>query len=157
MPFSRRHLPNSTEARLAASLFLVEANSFEYHALWADHSHESLWPPYDQRLVKRAYDPVHWEQVCDGKMEMVGKLGNREVWVSFRWAWLDGQLIAFWEATSQLVDHKLVDAWLAKHFTGRYDNGHRPATCDAMNFGHCLSAIDEANAAAAKLQEKVAS
>ena len=37
----------------------------------------------------------------------------------------------------------MLDKWLDKYFTTKYDNNTRSATCDAMNFGHCLSAIRE--------------
>jgi hypothetical protein len=37
----------------------------------------------------------------------------------------------------------MYEKWFEKNFPQRYDNGTRPAQCDAMNFGHCLSAVKE--------------
>jgi hypothetical protein len=141
--------PDTAETRLAKSIFLVEADSFAQHQLWAQHSGQSLYPNWDTRKNQRAYEPLKWEQVGNGWIVTTGTSGRgkkaRPINISLNWAWIEGQLVTFWYACSQVVDHVVVEKWLKENFKAKYDNGTRSATCDAMNFGHCLSAIREAN------------
>lgn len=125
------------EERLKRTIFAVEATSFEQLMLWRDHAHNS-----PNRIPK--FPVIEWEQINSGWGVTVGKLGKRPVVISVSWCKLDGFLVMFWYACSQVSDSKQVDKWFEKNFPVRYDNGHRPATCDAMNFGHCISALREA-------------
>lgn len=137
--------PDTAETRLAATFFVVEADSFAQHTFWAQHAEDSLHPPWDKRKNCRAYEPLEWEQVSSGWDVYVGEIAKRDIYISVNWARIEGQLVCFWYPTSQAVDTLKCEAWIDAHFTGRYDGGHRKATCDAMNFKHCLSAIREAN------------
>lgn len=120
----------SAESRLMQTFFLVEANSFEAQCLWVEHARDGR---------------VQWEQ-GHGYAVTVGSLDNRPVVVSIMWNRLNGRWVAFWHACSQVVDHVMIDAWLGKHFSGTWDNGTRRATCDAMNFHHCIHAMQDAEA-----------
>jgi hypothetical protein len=124
----------TTEQLIKKAIFAVEANSFERLALWSQTSNQST--DYTN------YPKYKWEQM-HGTIITVGKDNNRPVNIEIQWNKIDGQLVMFWYACSRVVNYKLVEKWFEKNFTQRYDNGHRPAQCDAMNFGHCLSAIKE--------------
>lgn len=126
----------TAESRLAKTLFVVEATSFEQHCLWAETATESNC---------RRFEPRRWEQVHPGWLVRIGKLDSRPICVSMRWNRIDGQLVMFWEATSQVVDTVQIEKWLSQHFTGKWGNGTREATTNAANFHHCLNAIDDAN------------
>lgn len=132
-----RNLEPDAEGRVKQSIFAVEATSAEYSFLWANHASESS---------SRQFDPVDWREVGMGFGVTVGTLKKMPVVISLRWAFLDGQLVMFWHATSQVVDHRQIDNWMEKHFTAKWD-GTRRATCDASNFHHCIGAVREANAA----------
>jgi hypothetical protein len=126
----------TAESRLAKTLFVVEATSFEMQCLWAETSPESNY---------RRFAPRRWEQVHPGWLVTVGELDSRPICVSMCWNRIDGQLVMFWEATSQVVDTIQIEKWLSQHFNGKWDNGTREATANAANFHHCLNAIDDAN------------
>jgi hypothetical protein len=130
VPISERWKVNyseSAESRLAKTFFVVKATSFEQQCLWED-------------LYSRK-----WEQINSGWVVPVGELDSRTICVSMRWAQIDGHLVMFWEATSQVVDLVKIEKWLKRHFTGTWCNGTRQATTNAANFHDCLNAIDEAN------------
>lgn len=131
---------DSPEDRLALSIFLVEASPAEYMSLWVNHSHESWERPKGRTVLK-------WESLSDGRCVQVGSIDKRPINVSLRWAWLDGQLVSFWYGSSPLVDYNMIEEWLGKHFTRRYDRNTRRAVCDASNFHHCLGALQEHNEA----------
>lgn len=124
---------NTAESRLAKTLFIVEATSFEQYCLWEKYASTSS-----------IYN-LTWAQM-DGWLVTVGKLHGRSICISTRWVKIEKRLVMFWEATSQLVDHKMIENWLDEHFQGTYDKGLRRASCDANNFHHCVTAIKEKNA-----------
>lgn len=124
----------TAESRLAKTLFVVEATSFETQCLWAENSKDSNC---------RRFTPRRWEQVSPGWLVTVGELDYRPVCISMSWARIDGRLVMFWYPTSQVVDTVQIEKWLEKHFTGKWDGGTRNAQTNAMNFHHCLDAIDE--------------
>lgn len=124
---------NTAESRLAKTLFIVEANSFEQQTLWERHAKSTM-----------SRGNFAWEQM-DGWLVTVGKLHGRSICISTYWIKIEGRLIMFWHPTSALVDHKMIDNWPDEHFHGTYDKGLRRASCDANNFHCCLSAIKERN------------
>ncbi len=126
----------TAESRLAKTLFVVEATSFESHCLWAQTATDSNC---------RCFAPRRWEQVHPGWLVTVGELDSRPICVSMCWNRIDGQFVMFWEATSQVVDTVQIEKWLSQHFKGKWDSGTREATTNAANFHHCLNAIDDAN------------
>lgn len=126
------------EQRLTKTVFAVEATSTEQFFLWRENAHESPDRP-------KGYVPVFWQQVNPGYMETIGHIGKRPVCVCCQWVILDGQWVMFYDCTSQVADHAMVDKWLNKVFKRKWDNGTRYAQCDAMNFGHCLAAVREAS------------
>jgi hypothetical protein len=126
----------SAEELLKQTVFIVEANSFEQHTLWQQHCNKENF---------RDWPKMTWEQM-HGWLVTVGKLDDRPVCISTSWVKVDGFLVMFWYECSQVADYVQTEKWLDENFTRKYDNGTRSATCDAMNFGHCISAIRELKA-----------
>lgn len=95
------------------------------------------WDLADQRLA--------WEQLNPGYMVTVGECAGMPVCVCVTFARIRGRIVAFYYATSQVVDHRMVEKWLAKEFKPpKWDSGTRTAHCDAQNFHLCASAIEAA-------------
>jgi hypothetical protein len=126
------------ESRLKETLFLVEANSFETLCLWQQHSSES-----PQVKAFKFGAPLKWEQDAGFNVE-VGQLDKRPIRLEIQFVKIEGCWVGFWHCPSQLADYAMITKWLEKNFKGKYDNQQRQATCDAMNFGHCISALKEA-------------
>jgi hypothetical protein len=118
----------SAEENLKDTFFLVEADDFAKLRLWSENHNRA---------------EIKWEEGGCGYLVTVGHLNKRPVAITVTWDFINEKKICFWEATSELVDHKMIKEWLARHFTGRWDNDTRPATTNAMNFHHCLHAIQE--------------
>lgn len=124
---------DTAETRLKETLFCVKATSFEEYTLrsrWCVESPENQEPLFEK-----------WEQL-GGWGVTVGELDGRPVCVSMDWVRMDGHLIMFWEAVSQVVDQLQVEEWFAEHFTGTWGGGRRAVT-DASNFHFAVAAIDE--------------
>jgi hypothetical protein len=112
------------ETKLSQEVFVVEATSYERHALWAKHN-----------------ETVDWKAEGVGHGCKIGELDGRPVFVAFNYAKINGQLVVFYNPTSQVVDWEMVEKWIKEHFK----IGFRDGQSDAMNFGHCLNAIERAN------------
>lgn len=121
------------------TVFCVEATSHELHTLWRDFA--------DDRTARECGPPtknrVKWEQLNPGSMPTIGTDHKRPICVTCFWVRIDGQIVMFYEATSQLVDSKKIDAWLDKEYPGI-------GRCNAGNFHICLHAIEELNKRSAK-------
>lgn len=116
-------------------VFLVEATHHEQFVFWQDYFHK---PKYDHCKINK------WEQVTVGRLVQIGELDNRPINISINWAVLEGYLVMFYEAVSQVVDHAMVDKWI-EHWSKdiKYDNGYRWAHTDSNNFHHCIHAVQE--------------
>lgn len=84
-------------ALLADTYYAVEANSFEYSALYKEYAKE-------QGHV--------WKENLSGRGACIGYVGKRMVFVSFRTAIINGRKILFYEATSPMVDWDMIEDWL---------------------------------------------
>lgn len=116
------------DPRFAKTMFLIEANSYERMCLWREN-----------------HQRVRWEENMSGICLQIGKFGDMPICVSLVWATINGRLVCFYDAVSEVAHSQMIEDWLATQCDAKWDNGTRRAHCDAMNFGHCLSAIDEAN------------
>lgn len=117
---------DNAESRLLVTDYLVEATScerFDIWCKWCKDSNECSRPEVDK-----------WEQM-NGWLVQVGELYGRTINITLTWDNLDGFLVCFWEAVSELVDYKMVDEWLDEHFK------KKDATCNAMNFHNCIHAL----------------
>jgi hypothetical protein len=124
--------------------FVVEATSFESLELW------SAWhKPVagEGSRYQRESDPANapWEQLNPGCVVTVGHLAKMPVCVSLSWSRVHGQLVLFWEATSMVVDNRLVEAWLTKHVPAYKDGRHT----NAINFHNCVHELKRRESAQA--------
>lgn len=116
--------PDTLDNRLRATLYAVEANSYEISMLHKDNKDES-----------------NWIETSMGVNTKIGELANYSLNVTFYWHIIDNQLITFYHPTSRIVDYGILEDYLYKYF----GTGPDRRVCDAMNFGACISAIMDAN------------
>lgn len=117
--------------------YLVEATYQEQQNLWASNKQAG-----NLGLVKPHYD-VNWKSDSMGSTLAIGYLDKRPVAVALFWAEINGKVICFYEATSQVVDWEMIDKWRKKKFADV------PKT-NAANFHLCIQAINFANKTEAK-------
>lgn len=129
------------------TVFCVKASSHEMHMLWRDFANNRTAQEYGPPTRRR----VKWEQLNPGSMPTIGTLDKRPICLTIFWARIDGQVVMFYEVTSELVDWRKIRAWLDAEYkhVPMWDKGTRRPFCDAQNFHLCLTAIDERNKAAA--------
>lgn len=123
---------DTAEKRLAVTEYFVEATDEEAFQLWKD-----------------THDSVAWEQ-CHGWLVTVGRVRTLHIFksrdrierhpvtVTFTWQLLDGHLVAFYDAASQVVDYRMVDRYVRRYV--RQLDG-RSAHTNATNFHHCMHAL----------------
>lgn len=131
--------PEELKQRLRDTKFVVEATSCECQFLWEWWSEDALYRDSPHRRVS-------WEQLNPGWFETVGHCGDSPICVNVWWNRINGVLVMFWEATSELVDFKIVRAWIEKQCSPRWAGETRLAHTDANNFHHVLHAIEEMQA-----------
>ncbi len=127
MKFNEQHAEFFTDV-----VFLIEATSHEYMSLWQDFSSEADRPRWPKRVLS-------WKQESVGSMPQVGWIGNRPIFVSIKYARLNGHRVMFYHGCSELVDHKMIEQWL-RHFTEKTIGWKH---CDSGNFHNCLYALEE--------------
>jgi hypothetical protein len=83
-------------------------------------------------------DGLTVEEARVGTMDVIGtlKVGNQDmpVVVTTFFSKINGHLVAFYEPTSQVVDHRMVDAWISRFEAAKLKN-----KCDASNYAHCIA------------------
>lgn len=121
------------DERFNDTIYLVEASNDERHFLWKEFT------KYDTP----AYPALDWKD-DSGLVLTVGELDSRPICVCFMWTKINGQRICWWEPTSQLVDHKMIDAWL-DHHTNNKEAMHRIPQSNAANFHHVIHQVNLAN------------
>lgn len=77
---------------------VVEANTYEQHMLWNEN--------------RRSAQPKTWKDTSYGLMEVIGYFGEMPVCVSLLTAEVDRHKLLFIHATSQVVDHRMIDSWM---------------------------------------------
>ena len=98
----------SKEELLNNTKYMVEANSFESLCLW-----------------ERWNEKVEWESLSMGY-----GVSTEGGFISLLWKKINGQLVLFWEATSEKVDYRVVEDWLLKNTKVQLPHGRT----NAMNF-----------------------
>jgi len=100
---------------------VVEATRYEQHCLWRENT--------------RLTQPMPWKSNTHGLMETVGYVNKMPVCISLFTAEISNYKILFLEATSQVVDYRMIDAWLKATMpaTALRKDGCVNRT-DAMNF-----------------------
>ena len=120
------------EEKLKKTVFFVEADSFAVHQLW-EKNHEALV----------------WVQDNIGYKKLIGIIGNkskrREVWLSFSWATISGELICFYSVEGRYCDWVMVENYIQNNYPTKFDNNTRWAMVDASNFHTVLHYLEEKN------------
>jgi hypothetical protein len=80
------------EARFSLTEIFAEGDSFHYWERW-----------------NKEYN---FQQDTAGRMFQVGEFGGQPIWVSFIWYVVNGHYVCFYEATSNVVNWKMVEEWL---------------------------------------------
>jgi hypothetical protein len=106
--------------------FAVEATDYERLCLWRE------WHDEQRRVT--------WQEESRGLLVTVGHVGDRPVCVCLCWATIDGRRVVFYHASSQIVDHPTVEAWVRA--TAMTPGGTHT---NAMNFHVVAHAIERAN------------
>lgn len=115
---------------LKDTFFAVEATSFEKQLLW-----------------ERWHESIPMEQDGSGFGRQVGEIGGMPTMVMLYRFNIWGKWVVFYEGTSQVVDHRLVEGWIKKNVlahTPGWDGRARGCHCDAQNFHLCVEALEEA-------------
>jgi hypothetical protein len=96
---------------------VVEANRFEYMCLWQARGEKT------------------WVSRLSGFAPTIGHIGDAPICLSLFTAIVDGHNLLFAEAVSQVVDYRVVDAWLETNLpaSARLADGRLNRT-DASNF-----------------------
>ena len=137
-----RRADEENERNRFDAVFLVEATHNEWHHLWVDWSEESLAHGWGDHQIRR----LQWEQISLGYRKTIGHFGGMPVAVSVSFARLRGLVVASYEATSQVVDYRMVEKWRKKEFPSA--RGHT----NASNFHICAHALDDARMSDRKTQ-----
>lgn len=113
------------DAGIEACDYAVEATDFEALCLWRE------W-----------HERVTWEQESRGVLHTIGHVADMPVCVQLSWNVVAGRRVVFYHASSQVVDHRAVDAWVRAHAMTP-----RGTHADAMNFHIVAHEIARANEA----------
>jgi hypothetical protein len=124
--------------RLKETQFVVEATSNEMYMFWEKFSDEAMYKNPNSNKFK-------FEQLNPGVAETIGYLDGRPVCISMFWYKIDGVMIMFWDCTSQVADHAMIEKWLKDNCAPRWDKGTRLAHTDSSNFHHALDHVQEVN------------
>ena len=119
---------DTAEKRLSKSIAIVEATANEVHCLWREWARESK---------DSSSGRLSWKDSLGGWVATVGELDKRPVCIELRFDLIDSQMVCFWSACSEVVDHRMIKTWLDKRFAGR--------SVDAKNFHNAVHEINKAN------------
>lgn len=108
-------IPAGFEKQFSETEFLVEATGFESLTIWKEY-----------------HERVSWTQDSIGCLVTVGRVGERPCCISVGWNIIGGHRIAFWEPTSQAVDHAQIESWFDANCNPTHDG--RKSRTNAMNF-----------------------
>lgn len=114
---------------LKDTFFVVEATNFECLALWRE------W-----------HKAIPMKQDSMGFVETIGEVNGKPVCICLTRYNIWDKWVVFYEATSIMVDHDMIRRWLDENVLRHCPkwNGGRIAHTDAMNFHHCVDALESA-------------
>lgn len=124
---------NDADPRFRCTQYFVEADAFTRAVLWSRHAKESK-----ATLREDDFPRYEWEGNLTGISLQLGECDGRPVCVLFFWALINGAIVCFYDATSEVVDWKLIEASLEG--TPACDQGRRT---DACNFGVVLNFAED--------------
>lgn len=110
-------LSEAYKARLGRTEFVLEATDLEQQQLWSTWSRESIQLGVVPLIA--AGVRLNWLQETTGLFLSIGAVetaGKRfPVYVNCSWAHIEGRSVMFYEATSRIVDHDLVEQWVVSN------------------------------------------
>jgi hypothetical protein len=115
---------------LKTAFFVVQATSFELFSLWREW-HEHIPMEQDGRCFVYGIGQINKRPVCV-------EVSRYKIWD--KW-------VLFYSSTSQLVDWEMIENWVEEKiltYTPKWDNSTRCSHTNAMNFHHCVHALEEA-------------
>lgn len=125
---------NEADPRFRCTQYFVEADGFTRATLWNRHAKES------KAILLREdnFPRYEWEDNLTGISLQLGECGGRPVCVLFFWALINGAVVCFYDATSEVVDWKLIEEFLDR-FPAWGEGKHT----DACNFGVVLNFAED--------------
>ena len=85
---------------------------------------------------------VDWIQDNRGFLIEIGQLNKAPICVSFFFAKIKGHRVGFYEVTSRVAHHGMVEDWLTEHFQLTHDGYTRWNHTNADNFHNCIRGLD---------------
>ena len=149
-------------------VFFVEATSTERNTLWSEWATQSMAniEPISEEMMSliqekldseilyerilklnrkvkgNSHPRVDWGQIYAGVVITIGHVGKLPICVSFNFAFINGKKICFYEATSQVVNHKMIEDWIISKFQLTHDKYCRWNHTNAVNFHNCVHSLD---------------
>lgn len=132
-PDTKEKLDSFKDQMFKQTEHAVEATDCETMNLWKEYCKDAMF----------VTDLNHytWEQINPGFWQQIGKVGKHPVCVSCFWYRINGVLVCFYEATSNVVDHSMVKEWVLAQCPKKCQSNN------AMNFHNTIIAIDDKNKA----------
>ena len=98
------------EERYPRVEFAVEATDWEQLQLFQNH--KSMIPSSEIDGIK-----VYWLEISQcSTVPTIGYVENRPITVCITYATIADEKILFYEGMSELVDHKMIEAWIKEHY-----------------------------------------
>lgn len=115
--------------------YVVEATFEEQHFLWLTRHHHDVGLGHVEK----------WVDDGMGRGPTIAYVGRgkkaRPIAISIFYATLDGLRVAFWSATSQLVDYAIIGKWIEERTDHIVDSDNVICRTDVANFNEILHAI----------------
>lgn len=129
----KRELPEDIAEYLNGVEGLVEANSYEKHCLWLHYAKDA------DKYGGFGETRFDWQERTAGYGFTVGTVADKPVHLSLMVNTVNGKRLLFWYATSQMVDHQMIDDWLDNNMppSARRADGYLNRT-DATGFVNIL-------------------
>lgn len=105
------------------SFYFVEATDFEFNTI-------SKCFKFDEHLL-------------EGRVLTFGYISNFPVVAQFRWSVIGGKHICFFEPTSRVVDHSMIEEWFKNNYASKISEYDMYNITDAYNFFRVIHAIEE--------------
>ncbi len=144
------------DKRLLETFYVVEANSHEQHQIWRDNQYNVMsyiHEKIDKNEIFKLLPEHKYEQDPSGFLMHVGTFHKEPVCICISFCKLDNETIMFYYATSNTVNHDIIEEWLKEHCNPQYHG--RRSHCDSNNFHLCSQAVSDIYREKSKKAEKV--
>jgi len=132
--------------------YFVEATDTEHSLLWCRHQPQAV-AAMVKGLPKSSANiyngpALDWEGNSNipGRMIQVGTLKKKPVVIHLRFDLIEGEIVCFYHATSQVVSYPKIEKWLKAHGVTSDVRGAKNA-CNASNFHECIRELQKRRAA----------